>query len=283
MVLFFTQASHRGSGFVFLLGRNVHPRLAHGLKTFHDARLLGQQGHLFVLLAGAQQDLHVRSIELVPGALCLVDNNLDARKSLANAVQQIQVALFGLVILGDRISWLTASAGVLATIGVILMSLPANARSPRMFLVGWATPAALSGLASGAAFALSAVGYRGAALELAALGPIASAALSLFWAQLIQTLLLGGWLLLRSPAVVVAVLRAWRLSLAAGFLGALASALWFTAFALEPVAHVRTLGMIELIFSILISARLFRERFSAVEWVGLVLLSIGLLTAVIPH
>lgn len=193
----------------------------------------------------------------------------------------LQVTLFGLIILGDHITWLTVCAGVLATVGVVLVSLPASARSLRVFFVGWATPAALSGLASGAAFALSAVGYRGAALELSAFGPLASAALTLFWAQLIQTLLLGAWLLVRSPAVVLAVLRAWRLSFAAGFLGALASALWFTAFALEPVAHVRTLGMIELIFSVVISARLFRERFAPIEGLGLLLLSTGLLTIMI--
>lgn len=194
----------------------------------------------------------------------------------------IQAALFGLVILGDRMTWLTVGATLCATAGVLLVSLPAGGRSIRLLLSGWTAPAALSGLASGAAFALSAVGYRGAALDIAAAGPAASAAVILVVAQAIQTILLGGWLLARNPGVVLAVLRAWRLSLAAGFLGALASALWFTAFALESLAHVRTLGMIELIFGFVLSARLFRERFSTAEQIGLLLLSLGLLAAVLP-
>src|SRR5204862_7882162 len=94
-------------------------------------------------------------------------------------------------------------------------------------------------------------------------------------AQLVQTLLLGGWLLLRSRDVLVRVLRAWRMSLFAGFMGAAASAGWFTAFAIEPVAHVRTLGLIELVFSYAVSRRIFRERLSPMELAGMALLSLG--------
>ncbi len=94
-------------------------------------------------------------------------------------------------------------------------------------------------------------------------------------AQVLQTLLLGGGLLVKNRAVVVRVLRAWRVSLFAGFMGAAASAGWFTAFAIEPVAHVRTLGLIELVFSYLVSRRLFSEKLSAPELAGMALLALG--------
>ncbi len=102
-----------------------------------------------------------------------------------------------------------------------------------------------------------------------------TAAFTLLAAQSLQTVLLVGWLLVRAPAVVVRVVRAWRMSLVAGFMGAAASAGWFTAFAIEPVAHVRTLGLVELVFSYAVSRRLFRERFTAVEVAGMVLLASG--------
>ena len=54
-------------------------------------------------------------------------------------------------------------------------------------------------------FALSAVGYRGAALTMPSTGFALAAAYTLFWAQLVQTVALGGWLLMRRPLVVVAV------------------------------------------------------------------------------
>jgi len=119
------------------------------------------------------------------------------------------------------------------------------------------------------------VGYRGAALALPGTPFLMAGAFTLLAAQLVQTLLLGGWLLARAPDVVRRVLRAWRMSLFAGFMGAAASAGWFTAFAIEPVAHVRTLGLIELTFSYAVSRRLFRERLSRLELAGMALLALG--------
>lgn len=188
----------------------------------------------------------------------------------------LQIAIFGLVFLGDPLGWASGAAIIAASVGVMLVSLPKDAHLRQLLIGGWTTRAALYGIASGAGFAMAAVGYRGAILDLAPLDFLASAAYTLVWAQLTQTVLLGGWLCVFNRAVIIAVFRAWRVSALAGFLGALASALWFTAFALEPAAHVRTLGMVELIFSYAVSARLFREKFAPREQTGLVLLVFGL-------
>ena len=187
----------------------------------------------------------------------------------------IQVAVFGLVFLGDAISARTALAVASGTVGVLLLSPPDRERPLRAFVAGWTTRSALFGLASGTAFAISAVAYRGAALSAATPSFLLSAAYTLFAAQLVQTVLLGGWLLVRSRAVVARVFRAWRMSLFAGFMGAAASAGWFTAFALEPVAHVRTLGLIELVFSYAVSRRIFKERLSRTDIAGIALLAVG--------
>jgi drug/metabolite transporter (DMT)-like permease len=187
----------------------------------------------------------------------------------------LQVALLGLVFLGDPLSVPAALAVAAGTFGVLLLS-PADKEKPlRALLTGWTSRTALLGLACGALFALSAVGYRGAALSLPGTPFLVAAACTLATAQLAQTLLLGGWLLARAPGVVRRVLRAWRLSLFAGFMGAAASAGWFTAFAIEPVAHVRTLGLIELIFSYAVARGLFRERLSRLELEGMGLLALG--------
>ena len=187
----------------------------------------------------------------------------------------LQVAVFGLAFLGDRISAPAALAVAAGTLGVLLLS-PADKERPlRALLTGWTSRTALLGVGCGALFALSAVGYRGAALALPGTSFLMAAAFTLAAAQLVQTLLLGGWLLARDPDVVRRVLRAWRLSLFAGFMGAAASAGWFTAFAIEPVAHVRTLGLVELVFSYAVSRRLFRERLSRLEAAGMALLALG--------
>jgi drug/metabolite transporter (DMT)-like permease len=189
----------------------------------------------------------------------------------------VQVAVIGVVLLGDPLSPGVALSAVLATVGVVLISAPAGAKSLRLIATGWTSRTALLGLASGACFALSAAAYRGAALILAPDDPVIAAAATLAWAQGSQTVLLGGWLLLRNAAVVVAVLRAWRISLVAGFMGALASGLWFTAMAMQPVVNVRTLGLVELVFSYVVSRKVFRERLGMTQLAGFLLLSLGIL------
>jgi uncharacterized membrane protein len=186
------------------------------------------------------------------------------------------VALFGLVFLGDALSTLGMLAVLLGTLGVLLLA-PADPERPlRALLDGWSTPAARWGLASGAGFALAAVAFRGATQQTSGASPVMAAASTLLVAQLLQTVMLGGYLLARERKVVRAVLTLWRPSLFAGLMGAAASAGWFTAFALTSAAHVRTLGLVELVFSYALSLKLFRERFTRRELIGMGLLAAGL-------
>lgn len=207
---------------------------------------------------------------------CMQERNFALGVAYAKT-ELIQVAVFGLVLLGDRISLASVGAILVATAGVVLVSLPADDRSLAAITRGWTSRTALLGIGSGAAFGVAAVGYRGAALALDTPSIVLAAAYSLVWAQALQTLLLGGYLARRQPRVVVGVLRAWRVSMLAGAMGAIGSACWFTAMALEPVANVRTLGLIELYFTYLVSRRFFRERLRPAELAGFVLLAIGLL------
>lgn len=187
----------------------------------------------------------------------------------------LQVAVFGLAFLGDPLSPPAMLAVACGTLGVLLLS-PADPQRPFAALAaGLATRPALLGLASGAGFAFAAIGYRGATLALEG-SFLMTAAASLAAAQLIQTLLLGGWLLVRSPSVVAQTLRLWRPSLFAGFMGAAASAGWFSAFALQSAAHVRTLGLVELVFSYAVSRKLFRERLTRLELAGMGFLAAGI-------
>jgi len=195
----------------------------------------------------------------------------------------IQVALFGLVLLGDKVSPLTIVSIIIASIAVVLLSLPAGNRSLAAVARGWASRSALLGLGSGAAFGMAAVGYRGAALSLATPSVVFAAAESLVWAQVFQTVLLGSYLAWRNARVVMAVIRAWRVSMLAGAMGAIGSACWFTAMAMQPVARVRTLGLVELYFSYVVSRRVFRERLGTPELIGLVLLAVGLVGIVGLH
>lgn len=183
----------------------------------------------------------------------------------------LQVALFGALFLGELPGWVSLAAMAIAVAGVVVLSRPPGGVAGR-----WSGRAVAWGLASGALFALSAVGFRGAALQLAGtMSPWIVGAWGVLWAQLLQSLLLGGWLVLRDRAGLAAIARAWRLSLMAGSMGALASIGWFTAMALRPAADVRTLGMLEVMFSYAVSRRVFHEALSARERWGLLLVVAG--------
>ena len=119
------------------------------------------------------------------------------------------------------------------------------------------------------------MGYRGAALQLPDVSPWLAGGWGVLWAQALQTLVLGGWLLAREPAALRATAAAWRVSILAGATGAFASAGWFTAFALTSAANVRTLGMVEVVFSYLVSHRLLREKLTGAEKAGLLLVLVG--------
>ncbi len=191
----------------------------------------------------------------------------------------IQVAVFAGVFLNDPTSAITIVAIAIATAGVLMLSPPIASGRGRLrgMLDGWTSMAALLGVASGAGFALAAVGYRGAALEVRdEAGYTLAAAYTLVWAMTIQVIVLGGWLALRHRPALVAVFRLWRPSMAAGLMGALASIGWFTAFAIEPASHVRTLGLVELLFSLAAARRFFRETLAPIEVAGTVLLTVAL-------
>jgi drug/metabolite transporter (DMT)-like permease len=189
----------------------------------------------------------------------------------------LQVALFSLVLLHELPGPLALVAMLTATLGVVLLSLPPGGWRALRSGQGGGSRLVAYGLASGACFALASVGFRGAALALGdGVAPWVAGAWGVFWAQLLQSLVLGGWLLARQPGVAAAIAKAWRLSMVAGSMGALASIAWFTAYAMRPAADVRTLGLIEVLFSYLVSRRLFRERLSRNESLGLALVLVGL-------
>jgi len=182
--------------------------------------------------------------------------------------EPVQVALFGLLFLGDRLTPGLVTAIVIATAGVVLMSFkPAGG-------VGGARPV-VQGLASAALFALSAIGYRGAILTLEVPSFVVAATFTLTVALVFQAALLSAYLALRDPDVLMKIARAWRPSLVAGFMGASASAFWFLAFAITSAANVRTLALVEVLFAQAISRFLFRQGTNLREAAGIALVVAG--------
>jgi len=209
--------------------------------------------------------------------------------------EPVLVALFSVIVLGDHLG-LMAWAGVLvASAGVIIMSLkpqrgtaarvlagpdPAagaarRALSPgwRALPPGWRAPGA--GVASAALFALSSVWFRGAILALGDGGFVIRASTALVASLGLQCVMLGLWLGLFDRAAFMGSVRVWRASLTAGLMGALASQCWFIGFSLTSAANVRTLALLEVVFAQIVSRRVFHEAPGLREIAGAAMIVAG--------
>ncbi len=188
--------------------------------------------------------------------------------------EPVQVALFGLLLLGDRLTPVTALAIAVATSGVVLMSV-----KPGAGLASSGLRPVVSGIASGAFFALAAIGFRGAILSLEEGSSLMRASTTLVWGLGLQTGILLVWLGLFDRGALTASFRAWRPSLGAGFLGALASQFWFLGFALTTAANVRTLALVEVLMAQAVSHHFMAQRTSRRELAGMALIlgGVGLL------
>lgn len=185
----------------------------------------------------------------------------------------LQVALFGAVFLGELPTHWALAAMAIATLGVALLSLPPRQLGAKL---DWRSKAAMYGLICGACFAIATVGFRGAALALDAPSALLSGAWGVFIAQCMQTLAMGAWFVWRDRGVLVRIAKAWRVSLLAGCMGSAASLAWFSAYALQSAASVRTLGMVEVVFSYLVSRRLLKEQLRRNEKWGIALMLVGI-------
>ena len=183
--------------------------------------------------------------------------------------EPVQVALFGLIFLGDRVTPLLGAAILIATAGVIVISLKPGAGESST------TRSTLIGLASGALFALSAIGYRGGILSLHLADFVEAATLTLTAGLIIQAAALSLYLWLRDPKVPRDIMRAWKPSLFAGFMGAFASEFWFLAFAIATAASVRTLALVEVLFAQGVTHFVFRQPTTRREIFGVVLVVAG--------
>jgi len=184
--------------------------------------------------------------------------------------EAIQTAIFGFVFLGDHLTLVKVIAILIATAGVVIAALrPGGAKG----FADWKPT--LLGLGAAAAFALSAVGFRGAVIVVPGVSFVTAASYTLVFGLFVQTLILSIYLLVRAPDVLKKILGLWRPSMLAGFMGAFASQFWFLAFALTAAANVRTLALVEVLFAQAVAYYSFKQPLAARELVGIVLIVAG--------
>src|ERR1700710_2270487 len=111
--------------------------------------------------------------------------------------EAIQTAIFGFIFLGDHLTVLKVIAILIATIGVVITALRPGGEKSFAEL-----KPTIIGLVAAAAFALSAIGFRGAIITVPGVSFVTAASYTLVWGLFVQTMVLSVYLFARAPGVL---------------------------------------------------------------------------------
>jgi drug/metabolite transporter (DMT)-like permease len=185
--------------------------------------------------------------------------------------EAVQASLIAVILLGELLGALSWAGIALSVAGVMYLTLAGRGLTRREILEASLQPAALRGMGAGFCFALTAICIRAGNAELAGPDPILKALFAVVVTNAMQTAMQGGWLFWREPAQIGALFRSWRSSAQVGALSAAGSCCWFVGFALAPVALVRAVGQVEILFTLLFSRFFLGETLRAKDVAGALL------------
>lgn len=153
------------------------------------------------------------------------------------------------------------AAGKRAVVGELLTTLSAW---PIVVATGTATM-----------FALSYLFVREAIVTFGGGSPAFRGVWSLLVTLIIQMAGVGAWLKRFEPDAFAAIKTRLPLSTFVGLASAVGSLAWYIAFAIANPAYVRAVGQIEVVFTLLIARFRFGERLTALEFVGMGIVTLG--------
>jgi len=181
--------------------------------------------------------------------------------TIFSKTEVIQTAIFGVIFFSAFLTWYAWLAVMLAVLGIVVLSAPA--RGTQIEAQG-----IVYGLLSGVCFAFTALWLRQASISLS-FSFIQNAAVTLAYTVVLQTIMCSIYIALREITQFVLIRQQLPLAVFVGTTSALGSIGWYTAMTYENAALVMSLGQVEILFSVLITHFLFREKISSKEYFGL--------------
>lgn len=239
---------------VYLLG---HYYFSPELPLPHFSWLFG----LYVVLAAVAQ---IAATALMVKLFHLKNYAVGAGLAKSEAVW---AAILGVLFFGTQLG-LTGWLGVL--VGTLAIFLMTGARRFKQF--SWQTLAI--GAASGLCFALTSLWVRQASLQLD-LPRLAAAAWVLLSLISLQAAALSLYLFVQQRNTLKLLFRHKKLTFANSVFSFFGSLGWFSAMSLQHVALVKTVGQIEVLFMLMISAWIFKEPWRRQDVIGLVLIVVA--------
>lgn len=211
----------------------------------------------------------VACVMQIIGTACLVAafkyRNFAVATSLAKT-EAIQVAVVGALLFSASMSVLGWVSVIIGVVGVLLVS-----KVKFTFRDVFQNPGAGFGLASGLGLAITTLLIRQSSLALNS-DLLLSAAVTLVFMITVQSLISLIYIYLQNKQQLITMLQQWRLCLFVGVTSVVGSIGWFTAASLQNAAYVKALGQVEFFITLFITYRFFKEKISAIEYVGMFLI-----------
>ncbi len=239
--------------------------------------------YLFVLLDIREQTIPslndtflvyalIASVMQIIGTACLVAafnyRNFAVATSLAKT-EAIQVAILGVLLFSATLSVLGWLSVIIGVVGVLIVS-----KVQFTFNDVFKNPGAGFGLASGLALAITTLLIRESSLALNS-DLMISAAVTLVFMITVQSILSLLYVTIQNKQQILVMFSQWRLCLFVGITSVLGSIGWFTAASFQNAAYVKALGQIEFFITLLLTYRIFKERISLKEYVGMFLIMLS--------
>jgi drug/metabolite transporter (DMT)-like permease len=181
--------------------------------------------------------------------------------------EALVAAILGLLFFGTTLTAIGWIGVLIGGIAVFILSSGTQLRSLSVKTL-------LLGLASGASFAITSLWIREASLNLALPFPH-RAAWVLFVVISLQTLILLVYIRQREPKTLQALKSHSKLTVATSFTSCIGSLGWFSAMSLQAVPYVKTLGQIEVLFTLMISSLWLGQKVARKDVAGLLLIAIA--------
>ena len=184
----------------------------------------------------------------------------------------IQIAIFEYIILKDKLNLFGIIGIIVATIGVIVITI----KDVKLFFRNFFSKVTLIGLTTGMILGLSVVYFRAAALSLENFSSNFDKAITtLFFGLFIQTAVVTTYLLTFEKSEFKKFYQNKVEICLTGLAGFLATLSWFFAFTLIQASFVRAVGQIEILFSYMSSKYLFKEKITFIEIMGIIIFISG--------
>jgi len=200
-------------------------------------------------------------------------NNYTIGVGLAKS-EALVAALLGVMFFGSSLTLLGWFGVIVGTVAVFVLSLDPSQGRPSLKTL-------TLGLGSGASFALTSLCVREASLHSGLTFPH-SAAWVLFTVITAQATLLVTYLLVADRGTLIDLWHHRKLTLLVSITSCLGSIGWFSAMALEEVPYVKTLGQVEVFFTMMVSYFWLKEGFKKRDSIGLILIAIAAIMVMWP-